>query len=247
MTANDAKGDGPVVLVLGGAQGIGRGVADLLSDRGHRVHVNARDEAKRSRLREAGVPASRIHGGDLVEPGVAEGIVRAVLATEGRIDGVVHAIGPYTTAPFSETSLADVRAMHDGNVVTAWHAMGAARDALRASRGAFLCFGCAGLERWRAREVTAAYISAKAALLVLVRAFALEEAPHGVRANMISPGFVPHEGAAPDTVKSELHDRIPMGRPARMEEVAGLAAWLLSGESTHVTGQNIEAAGGWML
>ena len=115
------------------------------------------------------------------------------------------------------------------------------------SSGAWVFFGCAGLERWRARKVTPAYISAKAALLVAVRALALEEAPFGVRANMVSPGFVPHAGAAPDTLAQDLHEKIPIGRPAEMGELAGLVAWLVSDEATHVVGQNVEVAGGWML
>ena len=94
------------------------------------------------------------------------------------------------------------------------------RPSIRASAGAYVFFGCSGLERWRARTVTTAYISAKAALLVFMRGLALQEAPHGVRANMISPGFVPHEGAAPDTLSPELQAKIPQGRPPPFAQVA---------------------------
>ena len=177
----------------------------------------------------------------------AGALVEGVLAAEGRLDAVVHAVGPYRTARLSETSVEDFRAMHDGNVVTALHMIEAARAPLRDSGGAWVFFGVAGMERWRAREVTSAYVSAKAALLVAVRALALEEAPHGVRANMVSPGFVPHAEAAPDTVADDLHRKIPIGRPARMSEVAGAVAWLLSDEGRHTVGQNLEIAGGWML
>jgi len=244
----DTAPGGParVALVTGGAQGIGLGVAEELLARGWHVHVNVRSASKRDAA--AGTfGEGRVHGGDLVSRDAADALVEAVLAAEGRLDAVVHAVGPYRTARLSETSVDDFRAMYEGNVVTSLQVVEAARAALRESRGAYVFFGVAGMERWRAREVTSAYVAAKAALLVAVRALALEEAPHGVRANMISPGFVPHAEAAPDTVADDLHRKIPVGRPARMSEVAGAAAWLLSEEARHTVGQNLEIAGGWML
>lgn len=235
-----------VSLVTGGGQGIGLGTVQALLADGWEVHVNVRDEAKQSAAR-ALVGAERVHGGDLAEAGVADRIVERVLEVDGQLDGVVHAVGPYRTSVLSATTLDDFRAMWEGNVQTALHLIEATRGAVREARGAYVFFGCAGLERWAARRQTSAYISAKAALFVVVRALALEEAAHGVRSNMISPGFVPHSGAAPDTLATELHAEIPLGRPASMEEVTGAVRWLLSGEATHVVGQNLEIAGGWML
>ncbi|MEL6714147.1 MAG: SDR family oxidoreductase [Planctomycetota bacterium] len=235
-----------VCLVLGGGQGIGRGTADSLCASGWTVHVNVRDEVKRRDAAEA-FGEGFVHGGDLTVPGAAADVVAAVLERDGRLDAVVHAVGPYMTLAFSETSADEFRRMWEGNVGTALAAMDAARGPVREAGGAWVFFGCAGLDRWRARKVTGAYISAKAALLAAMRAFALEEASHGVRVNMISPGFVPHSGAAPDTVSQELHDMIPIGRAARMDEVTGAVRWLVSPEAAHVVGQNLEVAGGWML
>lgn len=237
---------GRVVLVTGGGQGIGRGTAELLAERGWSVHVNVRDDAKRAEAAEV-FGDGHVHGGDLVEAGVAHALADRITEAEGRLDAVVHAIGPYTTNALSEESVDSFRTMWDGNVLTALRMIDAGREAVRRVRGSWVFFGCAGLERWRSRSVTPAYISAKAALLVAVRSLALEEARHGVRANMISPGFVPHDGAAPDTNAEGMHDRIPIGRPAEMREAAGACAWLLSDEAGHVVGQNLEVAGGWML
>lgn len=236
----------PVVLVTGGGQGIGRGIAARLVAEGHRVHVNVRSDVKRARL--AGENhGMTLHGGDLTREGDAEALVAEVLESSGRIDSVVHAVGPYTTAPVSETPAATYRELMEGNLMTAVAISDASREAVRAARGAYLFFGVAGLDRWRARSVTTAYVAAKSALLCYVRGLALEEAPHGVRANMISPGFVPHDGAAPDTVAPKMHRQIPQGRPATMDEVTGLASFLLSHGAGHLVGQNVEVAGGWML
>ncbi|MGK0481154.1 MAG: 3-oxoacyl-[acyl-carrier protein] reductase [Planctomycetota bacterium] len=240
------EGDGKVALVTGAAQGIGRGVAAELVQRGYVVHASYHRDARRESTEEL-VGAGRAHQAELTRAEDARRVVEAVIGQEGRLDVLVHAVGPYLTRPLSETEPSDFEAMLQGNLFTSIHMMDAARAHIRSSRGAYLFFGCAGLERWRARQVTTAYISAKAALLVTMRGLSLEEAPHGVRANMISPGFVPHDGAAPDTMSEELQQKIPQGRPAEMREVTATAAFLVSESASHIIGQNIEVAGGWML
>lgn len=235
-----------VALVTGGDQGIGQGIARDLQRRGWSVHVTYRQEAKGAAAQEWLGP-DRAHRTDVTVPSECAATVRGVVEREGRLDALVHAVGPYTVAPLSETPPETFRSMLDGNLFSALLMVDEARPHLRTSGGSYLFFGCAGLDRWRARSVTTAYIAAKAALLVTVRGLAVEEARHGVRANMISPGFVPHEGAAADTLAPDLHGKIPLGRPARMDEVTGAAAWLLSDEASHVVGQNLEVAGGWML
>ncbi len=235
-----------MALVTGGSQGIGRGVAVELLARGYDVHIAYHTAGSREATEEL-VGQGRAHQAELTDSAEAARVVDAVLAHSGRLDVLVHAVGPYLTRPLEETEAADFDAMLQGNLYTALHMIRAARAPIREAKGAYLFFGCAGLERWRAREVTTAYISAKAALLVAMRGLSLEEARHGVRANMISPGFVPHDDAAADTFSQELHEKIPLGRPAEMREVTEAAAFLVSPSATHIVGQNIEIAGGWML
>lgn len=245
-TTQTREGAGRVALVTGGSQGIGHGVAVELMARGYDVHVAYHTAASRSVAEEL-VGAERAHQAELTDPVHASRVVTDVLAQSQRIDVLVHAVGPYLTRPLAESTAADFDSMLQGNLYTALHMIEAAREALREAKGAYLFFGCAGLERWRAREVTTAYISAKAALLVTMRGLSLEEARYGVRANMISPGFVPHAGAAADTHSEELHEKIPVGRPAEMREVTEAAAFLVSPSAAHIVGQNLEIAGGWML
>jgi 3-oxoacyl-[acyl-carrier protein] reductase len=132
------------------------------------------------------------------------------------------------------------------NVESAFLGVGALRATLRERRGNAVLFGCSGLEGARARRSTAAYTAAKTALLVLTRSLAVEEAPYGVRFNMVSPGHVPHEHASDDTRDPERWSRIPFGRPGTPDEVARAVEWLTSPAASYVTGTNLDVAGGWM-
>jgi len=82
---------------------------------------------------------------------------------------------------------------------------------------------------------------------VLVRGWALEEAPHGVTVNLVSPGHVPHPDAHADTLDPERLGRIPLGRPGTPDDVARAVAFLCSGEAGYTTGTELLVGGGWML
>jgi len=143
-----------------------------------------------------------------------------------------------------------IRALFESNLFSAHDLVSAARAPLREGareRGdaSMLFFGTAGLAGLRARTQTAAYAAAKSALLVLVRSLAKEEAPHGVRVNMISPGIVPHDAAHASTMNRELHAKIPLGRPGAPSEIAAGAHFLTT--SSQVTGQDLGIDGGWLL
>jgi NAD(P)-dependent dehydrogenase (short-subunit alcohol dehydrogenase family) len=237
--------DPAVTLVTGGIRGIGLAVARRLAARGDRVHLAYRSSSSLAAGLGSEFPA--VHRADLTREEEWTRLVAAVLARDGRLDHVVHAVGEYVTGPLAASTPADLRRMLASNVESAFLALGECRSALRASRGSAVFFGCAGLEGSRARRRTAVYGAAKSALLVLVRSAALEEAPHGVRINAISPGTIPHDHASADTRDPEHWRKIPLGRPGRPDEVAAAAAWLTSSEASYVTGANLEVAGGWML
>lgn len=237
---------GAVTLVTGSARGLGLAAALALKARGDRVHVVWRSSS-------ALVPAlerefgARVHRADLEDAAQARELVDAVLARDGRLDHLVHAVGEYVTGALDEAHASDLERMLASNVTSSFHVFDAVRAHLRRSKGSAVFFGTAGLEGLRARRRTALYAAAKSALVVLARSWALEEARHGVRVNVVSPGIIPHEHAAPDTLDPALAARIPLGGPGRPEDVASAVEFLTSPRAAHVTGVDLEVAGGWLL
>lgn len=234
-----------VALVTGGVRGLGLATARELARRGLRVHVAWRSSQDAARGLEREFPG-RVHRADLEREDEARALVAAVLARDGRLDQLVHAVGVFHTGRLDELGPAELRALWDNNVGSALATFGAARAALRASRGSALFFGTAGLAGLRGRRSSAAYSAVKTALLVLVRSWSLEEAPHGLRVNLLSPGVIPHAHAAPSSADPALLARIPMGRTGTPAEIARAAAWLGSTEASYVTGTDLEVAGGWL-
>ena len=236
-----------VALVTASARGLGLATARRLSSDGRRVHVVWRSPGRAAEELAREFP-TRAHRADLTEERDARGLVDAVLAADGRLDVVVHAVGEFVTGPLAELEPADLRRMLASNVESAFLLARAALPALRESRGSLVFFGAAGLSGLRARREAAAYMAAKSALVVLAKSLALEEAPRGVRVNVVSPGIVAHPDADADTFAKLAAGALPLAsRPGTPEDVAAAVAWLCSPEAAHVTGVDLEVAGGFGL
>lgn len=223
---------------------MGLACARRLASDGARVHVVWRSSAALAGpLRDE----FELHQADVVDPAQCARLVEQVLAREGRLDVLVHAVGEYATGTLESQDVALARRMLSSNVESALAMHAAARAALRAGAGSAIYFGCSGNEHTRAWRDAALYAAAKTALLVVVRSLAVEEAPHGVRVNMVSPGHIPHAHASDDTNDPALWARIPMGVPGEPRDVAEAVAWLASPAARYVTGTNLAVGGGWRL
>jgi NAD(P)-dependent dehydrogenase (short-subunit alcohol dehydrogenase family) len=243
--------DGKVVVVIGGAQGIGRGcVLAAASEGAHVVLGDLNDTGARAVAEEASARGTRAigMGGDVVDRTSVDAMVATALAEFGRLDGLVNLAyahdGPAPLAELSADSL--TRELHV-DVVGGLIAMQAVYPALRAHGGSIVNFSSgAGIEGLAGR---AAYSSAKAAVRLLSRTAALEWGAEGIRVNCVCPfAMSPSltEAVLAGTVDQAQLDAVsPLGRPGDPElDIGAGVAFLLSDDARYVTGQTFMLDGG---
>ncbi|TQF75121.1 SDR family oxidoreductase [Rhodococcus spelaei] len=246
---------GKSVLVTGGGSGIGLGVADLLAQSGAHVTIGGRTEDK---LVAAAATVTPGHGGSIshhaVDVTVEEQVVRAVAAATavtGRLDGVVAcAGGNETIAPVTQIDVDAWRRTVElnvtGTMLTLKHA---ARELVRSGGGSFVAISSiasSNTHRW-----FGAYGVSKSGVDHLVQLGADELGASNVRVNCIRPGLTRTDLVALITDGGPLLEDYqactPLPRIGEPEDIAQLARFLLSDESTWITGQIINVDGGQML
>ncbi len=182
--------DGKVVIVTGGARGIGFASALKLGGRGARVVVSdvledALQEAARS-LEAAGVEALALRS-DITRPEDCRSLVQAALDRFGRIDILVNNAGVSVVDPFENCTPDTARKLYEVNLLGQVFMTLAALPAIRASKGHIIFV--ASVSGIRAMPSGSLYASSKAALRSLAEAIRLELKPYGVHVGVLSPGF----------------------------------------------------------
>lgn len=230
-------------LVIGGASGIGEAIAERLAAEGASVFLTGRRQAE-----VEGVTARIGHGArgvvaDASDPAAVERAVASVVAGAGRIDALVVNAALSEPADVS-TSTADLFDRHFAlNVRGPLLAMKAAIPHMPSGSAAVMV-GSTASEM--AVPYYGTYAATKAALRSYVRTWTAELAPHGIRVNVLSPGptDTPMMADVTDDIKAAILSRVPVGRLARPEEIAGAALFLVSDDSAFMAGSDLHIDGG---
>jgi len=215
---------------------VGEAVAEAFAVAGDTVCVVAREIGDARDRAEALVERGfdvRPFACDLADPAATEALARTVEQSAGRVDALVNLAGGFAMSGPVADGDPDVYArQYRINVETALLTTRAFLPALRRARGAVVFVGSPpALPGGRARNVSA-YAMAKAAVLVLMRAVAQEEAAYGVRANAIAPNAI--------RTQTNTESMPPDTRYVEREAVAAAIMWLCSGAARAVTGQVLE-------
>jgi 3-oxoacyl-[acyl-carrier protein] reductase len=242
---------GKVALVTGASQGIGRETALSLAEAGAKVAVAARNEEKLAELAQE----IATKGGEAfairVNVAEAEQIkagFKAVLEKFGKLDILVN------NAAITRDGLAMRMKLEDWDAVIRTNLTGAhlcTQQALatmmRARSGRIINIASVVAQMGNAGQAN--YVAAKAGLIGLTKAIAMEISSRNITVNAVAPGFIetPMTDVLSDKVKEELKTRIPLGRMGTARDVAAAIVFLASDEAAYITGHVLDVNGGLYL
>jgi len=245
------------VLVTGASAGIGGAIcrrlaADAKRD-GRKIQVAAAEyrqtpdnDALKADLEAMGAEVITPYG-NLVDPDAPAALVEAAVAAFGGLTGVVSNAGAAAPGPLNELSVKDWDLLMNINVRAGWLLAKAAFPHLKASGGSYVAI--ASMSGMGPHPGMGAYSPSKAACINTTALLAQEWAKDGVRANSIAPGMIRTPFTANVYADEELarrrNDVVPMGRVGTPEDIADVAAFLLSDDARYMTGQNLCVDGGF--
>jgi 3-oxoacyl-[acyl-carrier protein] reductase len=237
-----------VALVTGASQGIGRDTALALAEAGATVVIAARSEEKLAMLAEEIAAKGSVALAVIMDVADADQIkagFKTVLEKFGKLDILVN------NAAITRDGLAMRMKQEDWEAVIRTNLTGAhlciqqaLAPMMRARSGRIINIASVVAQMGNAGQSN--YVAAKAGLIGLTKAIAMEIASRNVTVNAVAPGFIatPMTDVLPDKVKEELKTRIPLGRMGTPRDVAAAIVFLASDEAAYITGHVLDVNGG---
>ena len=242
-----------IAVVTGGAGNIGQAVVERLAKDNYQIVVLDMDQESGATV--VGDFAKRdiildFHCANLSDESVVKTAFDSVFAKQGRVDLLVNvAGGSFFRHKFEDFPLDHWRTIIDPNLTATFLCCRAVTVPMKHRRTGAIVNISSDIA-YNGGENRSAYAAAKAGILGLTRTLALELAPAGVRVNAVAPGRI-------ETAKVRSHysdeewqksnERIPLGHPGAVEDVAEAVAYLASDAAKHVTGQTMHVNGGRIM
>jgi L-fucose dehydrogenase len=245
-----------VIIVTGGAKGIGAGIAEILAAEGAIVAIVGRNEADNEAMVEqitaAGGHAIQVVA-ELTEPDACKHAVDTVVGQLGRIDGLVNNAGVNDGVGLENGNYEAFMASLHKNLVHYYLMAHYALPWLKATKGAIVNIGSKTAETGQGG--TSAYAASNGGRNALTREWAVELLPYGIRVNavIVAECWTPlyekwiQTLPNPEAKLQEITQKIPLERRMTTSaEIANMVAFLLSDRSSHTTGQLIHVDGGYV-
>lgn len=235
------------LLVTGAGSGIGRAVCQKAASRGWKVVGLDRDASALAEAgRELGIGVVEC---DITrEPEVVRAVAEAGDLLGGGLEGLVCAAGIYDIAPAAELSAERFERLLRVNVVGSFLTVQQAARLMTAPPASVVLLASMASERADLGEPSAHYAASKGAVVSLVRQLAIEYAEVGIRVNAVSPGVIRTPMLRltddPERAAAYLADRVPLHRLGEAADVATACLYLLSKDSSYVTGSVLPVDGG---
>lgn len=241
---------GSVVIVTGGAKGIGRAYVMGLAERGYRLVVadladtsDAVAEAEARGAEALGVET------DVSDEVATTFMAEAALERFGRIDGLINNAGYFSEihkTPFDQLTVSEWDKAFAVNVRGTWLCCKAVAPAMK-EQGSGRIINTSSMTVPTGIPHFLHYVSSKSAIVGLTRALARELGDYGIAVNTVSPDYIPHDeayaGRQPEMAEVIRSQRC-FQRDQTPEDMVGAVAFLLSPDSAFITGQNLHVNGG---
>jgi L-fucose dehydrogenase len=245
-----------IIIVTGGARGIGEGIVRLLAKEGALPVIAGRNEQDNLKLvdelKAGGYQCSQVVA-ELSQPEECEKAVKAVMEKFQRIDGLVNNAGVNDGINLEQGSYEAFMASLHKNVVHYYLMAHYALPALKISKGSIVNIGSKTAETGQGG--TSAYAAANGGRNALTREWAVELLKYGIRVNAVivaecwTPLYEKWINSLPNKEEKlkEITSKIPLeNRMTTPEEIANMVAFLLSERSSHTTGQLVHVDGGYV-
>lgn len=240
---------GKNVLITGASRGIGREIATSLAKLGLKVWINYRsnpnvaDELKEQIEKDSGKAA--VIGFDVTcEDSFIDGI-KTIVESDGELSYLVNNAGITNDKLALRMKLEDFTSVIDANLTSAFVGSREALKVMSKQRfGAVVNIASIVAESGNAGQVN--YSASKGGLIAMTKSFAQESASRGVRFNAITPGFIATDmtDKLNDEIKEAYINKIPLKKFGSPKDVANAVAFLLSDESSYITGEVLKVNGG---
>ncbi|RDU51898.1 3-oxoacyl-ACP reductase FabG [Helicobacter sp. MIT 00-7814] len=240
---------GKNVLVTGASKSIGAEIVRVLAKLGLKVWINYRSkpelaDALQKEIQQNGGQAAVI-AFDATDEEAFVGAIKAIVESDGGLSYLVNNAGITNDKLAIRMSTEDFMSVVDANLKSAFIGSRESLKAMSKQRfGSVVNIASIIGERGNAGQSN--YAASKGGMIAMTKSFAYEGAPRNVRFNCITPGFISTDmtESLKDEIKENYVKNIPLARFGEAKEVANVVAFLLSDESSYITGEVIKVNGG---
>lgn len=232
-----------VILITGATKGLGRAIAIHFAKKDYSVVINYHsNETEAKKVLDEVHKFSKnsiVVQADVTSEKDVSKMFDQITRKFGRFDVLINNVGNFIYKPLAETSPDEFGSVINNNLQSVFLCSKYALPIMRKNNfGRVISFGSAGADRMLVRKFTTPYYIAKTGILLMTKAFAMEEAKNGITFNAISPGILE---------SSVVKHQTPIGRDAKFDDIINAIDFLIKSESEYVNGANLEVAGGLVL